>query len=124
MINIDLKSNKPIYEQIIEQIKENVIKGYLKPSDILPSVRKLAIMINVNPNTVSKAYQELERQNVIVTIRGKGTFVEDIGNNKINDSKMELIVKKLQSVIIDMKYLGLSDEEIINLVKKISSEMN
>lgn len=124
MINIDLKSNKPIYEQIIEQIKENVIKGYLKPNDILPSVRKLAIMINVNPNTVSKAYQELERQNVIVTIRGKGTFVEDIGNNKINDSKMELIVKKLQSVIIDMKYLGLSDEEIINLVKKISSEMN
>ncbi len=62
MINIDSRSSKPIYEQIIDGIKENVIRGILKPGDKLPSVRELAVMITTNPNTVSKAYKELERE--------------------------------------------------------------
>lgn len=62
MINIDSRSSKPIYEQIIDGIKENVIRGILEPGDKLPSVRELAVMITTNPNTVSKAYKELERE--------------------------------------------------------------
>ena len=62
MIVLDLKSNKPIYEQIVEQMKFHVLKGHLKPGDAIPSVRKLALDIAITPGTVAKAYQELERQ--------------------------------------------------------------
>ncbi|MBU3805016.1 MAG: GntR family transcriptional regulator, partial [Candidatus Cellulosilyticum pullistercoris] len=72
MFPIDPRDTRPIYEQIIDNIKEQVIKGVLKPGDQLPSVRQLAAMLTVNANTVMKAYSELEREEVIETIRGKG----------------------------------------------------
>ena len=62
MFNIDLKSSLPIYEQVINSVKESLLKGYFKSGDALPSVRKLSTMLGVNPNTVAKAYTELERQ--------------------------------------------------------------
>lgn len=71
MFPIDARDSRPIYEQIIDQIKEQVMKGILKPGDQLPSVRQLASMLTVNANTVMKAYTELERQEVIETIRGR-----------------------------------------------------
>ncbi len=61
MIKIDSRSSKPIYEQIVDQIKENIIREVLRPGDKLPSVREMSVMIRINPNTVSKAYKELER---------------------------------------------------------------
>lgn len=74
-IQLDPRSNTPIWEQIVQNIKELVLKSMLAPSDKLPSVRELASLLVINPNTVSKAYQELERQGIIETLRGKGTFV-------------------------------------------------
>ena len=75
MFRINPASGKAIYEQIMEQVKEAAWKGYLKPGDALPSVRKLALSLNVTPNTVAKAYQLLEKEKVIITIRGKGAFL-------------------------------------------------
>ncbi len=69
MIQIDPRSSTPIYEQIIQQLKELCLKGIMKPGDKLPSVRELATIIIANPNTVSKAYKELERDGVIETLR-------------------------------------------------------
>ena len=85
MFKIDMRSRTPIYEQIIDSIKELVVKGVLIPGERLPSVRDMAKEMTLNPNTVQKAYQELERQGIISTLRGKGTFIsEDIqANNKI-----------------------------------------
>ena len=74
MIQINPTSNQPMFEQIISQIKMAVLKGYLKPGDSIPSVRKLALQLSVTPGTVAKAYSELEHQEVIVTIRGKGAY--------------------------------------------------
>ena len=74
MFRINPASGKAIYEQIMEQVKEAAWKGYLKPGDALPSVRKLALSLSVTPNTVAKAYQLLEKEKVIITIRGKGAF--------------------------------------------------
>ena len=71
MFRINPASGKAIYEQIMEQVKEAAWKGYLKPGDALPSVRKLALSLSVTPNTVAKAYQLLEKEKVIITIRGK-----------------------------------------------------
>ena len=78
MFRINPASGKAIYEQIMEQVKEAAWKGYLKLGDGLPSVRKLALQLSVTPNTVAKAYQLLEKEKVIVTIRGKGAFLAEM----------------------------------------------
>ncbi|HEY8448953.1 MAG TPA: GntR family transcriptional regulator, partial [Bacillota bacterium] len=77
MFELDARKNLPIYEQVIRRVKELYLLGVLRPGDRLPSVRELAAQIVANPNTVSKAYQELERQGVIETRPGKGTFIAE-----------------------------------------------
>lgn len=122
MFKIDIKSSKPIYEQIIEEIKTSVVKGYLKEGDAVPSVRKLSLMMEINPNTVSKAYHELERQGVIITLRGKGTFISSkiIKNYEL---ETEAVMKKLKPLIVEMKFMGLSEEEIIEKIRNILDEI-
>lgn len=112
VFQIDDKSNVPIYEQIIWKIKELRLKGVLRPGEKLPSVRELSAMIIVNPNTVSKAYQELERQGVIETRHGKGTFVSETMSNTQDIRQWEAIKERLQRVVIDAIYAGISFEEI------------
>ena len=75
MINLDYQSRTPIYEQIVEEIERYVAIGILKPEEQLPSVRDMATTLGINPNTVKKAYTELERRGVTVTISTKGTFI-------------------------------------------------
>ncbi|CCQ98636.1 transcriptional regulator (GntR family) [[Clostridium] ultunense Esp] len=116
MLNIDAKSNVPIFEQIVWQIKILCLKGVLKPDDKLPSVRQLSAMLIVNPNTVSKAYQELERQGIIETRQGKGTFISS-GQNVVPDGKQkENVLRNLQKAIIDAFYVGLSKDDIHKFV--------
>lgn len=123
MIKIDSRSSKPLYEQIVDNIKENVIKGYLKSGDEMPSVRKMAISLSVTPNTVSKAYQELERQKIIETIRGKGTYVADTSNIKVDDEKTEQIQKELKKQIIELKCMGLTKQEIIDIFTELCNSL-
>lgn len=85
MFTIDLTSRTPIYEQIYFKIIELVIKGSLKENDQIPSVRSLAKDTGVNPNTVSKAYQELERNGIIYSLTGRGSFIAKIDNNIIKE---------------------------------------
>ncbi|MDD6345112.1 MAG: GntR family transcriptional regulator [Oscillospiraceae bacterium] len=85
MFTIDLTSRTPIYEQIYFKIIELVIKGSLKENDQIPSVRSLAKDTGVNPNTVSKAYQELERNGIIYSLTGRGSFIAKIDNNLIKE---------------------------------------
>ena len=123
MINIDYHSKKPIYEQIIEEIKLLVIKGHLSPGDSIPSVRKMAQTLNVTPSTVAKAYQELERQKVIETIRAKGTFITTMPSMEPNMEELEKIRKRIQSEIIELKRTGYSEADVVNLVKEIYSSI-
>lgn len=123
MFVIDTRSDKPIYEQIIDNIKELSLKGILKSKDKLPSVRNLAGMLTVNPNTVSKAYRELERQNVIETVRGRGTFICEIGDRQINDERVEKAMEKLKDVCIELSYMGYEKEDIVEKLEEIYSEI-
>lgn len=123
MINIDPRSSQPIYEQIADQVKENIIKEIMMPGDQLPSIRQLSSMILANPNTVSKAYQELERMGVIETVRGRGTFIRTDYKAKTDDDKMNEIKKSLKKVIIEMHYMGLSKEEMNQQVEAIYKEL-
>ncbi len=116
MFRPDFKSTVPIYEQIIAQCKEYVLKGWLKPGEPMPSVRGLAQMIDVNPNTVSKAYRELERQHIIVTVRGRGTFVEE---NPCLDVRLNEFENRLKPIAAEMLLAGMSESEITDCVKSV-----
>ena len=111
----NLQSARPIYTQILEQIQTRIISGCYQPGEKLPSVRELAAEANVNPNTMQKAFAELERSGLISTQRTSGrTVTEDIG--MIEQLKNQLAVSQIQSFIEAMQQLGYSREEIYNLV--------
>lgn len=124
MIVIDPRSSTPIYEQIVIKIKELILKGILEPGDKLPSVRELSGIITANPNTVSKAYAELERQKVIETIRGRGTFVVENYKPRIQEDRMEALKEDLKKVILEAKYMGLTKEELVDIMDIYYEEFN
>lgn len=119
MFPINPKDIRPIYEQIIDSIKEQVIKGILKPGDQIPSVRQLAAMITVNANTVMKAYNELERQKIIETLRGRGTFIAELPKKEINEGKLLEVRKALKSNLITLHYMGYTKEAVLEEVGQI-----
>lgn len=119
MISLEYSSHQPIYEQIIEQIKAAVLKGNLKPGDAIPSVRKMALELSITPTTVAKAYQELERQKVIETIRAKGTFIAANVQIKNDEEKVSVIQKKMNSEILELKMMGYSKQDVMELVEEI-----
>lgn len=116
MINLDYQSRTPIYEQIIKQIEKYVALGVLKQKEQIPSIREMASTLGINPNTVKKAYSELENKGVIQTFSTKGTFisenVEEI--RKINiDSK----INEIKGIINELEKLGVTKDEIIEKLK-------
>lgn len=113
--------NLPIYIQIMNLIKKRVISGELKGGEKLASVRELSTDLKVNPNTIQRSYQELERENLVFTQRGMGTFVtedEDI----IKDLKNNMAANMVKSFIWEMKSLGFTSKEIVDLIDEKSGE--
>lgn len=123
MLRIDPRSSTPIYEQIEFGIKELILKGALKEGEKLPSVRELSSILTINPNTISKAYGELEREGVIETLRGKGTFITSNYKGKVDERKMEYISGELKKLVLEASYGGISKEEFIKLTLQIFSEL-
>ncbi|QGU94753.1 GntR family transcriptional regulator [Clostridium bovifaecis] len=123
MINIDSKNNRPIYEQIIDAVKENILKGILQPGDKLPSVREMSSLITANPNTVSRAYMELERQGVIETIRGRGTYVSSNYKPKVEENRMEKLKDDIKKIILEAHYMGIKKEDIVKLINEFYEEV-
>ena len=118
MINIDYKSELPIYEQIIEQFKINIMKGHFVAGDPVASVRKMAASLKITPSTVAKAYTELERQGIIETVRGKGSFIADVKPG-VMTIDIEKSKKKMLSEIIELKHAGCSLEEVKDIVEEL-----
>lgn len=119
MFNINTTSDKAIYEQIIDNIKELTLKKTLKPEDKLPSVREMASMISVNPNTVSKAYRELERQKITHTIRGRGTFISPDTDLTIDKERVARAKENLRNICIELGHLGFDKGKIIEEIDMI-----
>lgn len=89
MIILDYKDTRPIYEQIVEKFKLLILKGVIQKDEQMPSVRSLAVELSINPNTIQKAYAELERQGYIYTVKGRGNFISD-NKNLLDERKEEL----------------------------------
>ncbi|BCS80398.1 GntR family transcriptional regulator [Anaerocellum diazotrophicum] len=121
MFEVDWKSRTPIYEQIVEKIKELIIKEVLKENEQLPSVRALSKELSVNPNTIQKAYRELEREGFIYSIPGKGNFVVPV-KAKINAKKLSNLKEELKKILQEAFFLGLSKEELMEIVDEVESK--
>lgn len=103
---------------MVEKLKELIIRQVLKPDEQLPSVRVLARQLTINPNTIQKAYSELESQGYIYSIKGKGNFVSPSVPNS-NSEKVKELEKELKKVLSEMLYLGMTKEEIMRIVSEI-----
>lgn len=121
MIVIDYKDKRPIYEQIIEKFENLIIRGVLENGTKLPSVRNLAIELSINPNTIQKAYMELERKGYIYSVKGKGNFVAD--SEAISVRKKETIMFQVQNLVGLVKSLGISKEELMKYLNEVFEEV-
>ena len=118
----EFNDKSPIYLQIMDIIKMDIVIGKLKSNDKLPSVREMATNLNVNPNTLQRSYQELERIGIVYTQRGTGTFVVE-SENIVDDLKREMAKEVIDSFILRMRNLGFNDNEIIKSVSEETMEV-
>lgn len=123
MIDIDTTSSTPIYVQIVNSIKEGILKGLFEPGEKLPSIRDMAKMMTLNPNTVQKAYKELEREKVVVTIQGRGTFISEEYKPRKDEYKLNEVKEIFKKGIVEAFYMGFNKEELINLIRNLIDEM-
>ena len=116
MIIIDYKDRRPIYEQVVQRLEELILKGILEPGSQLPSVRNLAMELSINPNTIQKAYMELERRRFIYSVKGKGSFIAE--NDNLINIKKEEVLQNLSKVVRDAREIGISKEQLIEKVNE------
>ena len=109
MILLDYKDRRPIYEQVVEKLQELMVCGALPEDCQLPSVRSLAMDLSINPNTIQRAYAELERQGYIYSIKGKGSFVAE--NASIKEAKCLHLYRDLEKLTGEAQVLGVTEEE-------------
>ncbi len=119
---IDPKSPIPIYRQITDGIRRRVAAGLLAPGDQLMSVREMAAQLLVNPNTVAKVYRDLEREGLLSTRRGQGTYISDDATALAQSERQRLITQQLQAVARDVRAFSFSSEEAIAMFRVILND--
>lgn len=120
-MSIKFDDKLPIYLQIMNYMKKIIITGEINGGDKLPSVRELSTQLKVNPNTIQRTYQELERENLVFTQRGMGTFVTE-DKQIVKNLKKDMASDIIESFIHEMKGLGFSYDEIVEVVKDRSEK--
>lgn len=120
MILLDYRDRRPIYEQVIEKFKELMFQGILPQETKLPSVRSLATELSINPNTIQRAYAELERQGYIYSVKGKGSFVADW--ERVREGLKKDWEQQFSQVVETGLSIGMTKEEMIKRLENISGE--
>ena len=118
MVTISYKDGRPFYEQVKEDLRRLVVSGALRPGDKLPSVRELAGQLAINPNTIQRAYRELEAEGCIVSVPGKGSFVARDGAAR--EQRKRELTEQLYALAKEFDALGVRREELIALLKEES----
>ena len=121
LVTLDNRDVRPLYLQIMDEIRRAIVVGKLKPEDPLPSVRDLASELVINPRTVSHAYQELEREEVVYVKRGQGTFVSPT-TKKNSRERHNLARAVAKRTLIEARRSGLDVEELIATLKEVAAE--
>jgi len=118
LLQINYKSSKPVYLQVVDQIKAASASGAMQSGESLPSIRPLAQELRVNRNTIAKAYTELESQGIIETIPGKGCFVRPNNSPLKKDVRRKLLIAALDEVVIQAHHLQVAPAEFMDLVRE------
>jgi GntR family transcriptional regulator len=116
VFQIDFKSGKPVYLQLVDQIRYAAASGGLRPGEALPSIRPLAEELRVNRNTIAKAYAELESQGVIETIPGKGCFLKENNSPFTKQVRQKLLVKEIDEAVVTAHHLQVDRDSFLKLV--------
>ncbi|KRN49929.1 hypothetical protein IV49_GL000535 [Kandleria vitulina DSM 20405] len=112
----------PIYEQIVDQIKKSIYNEELKEKDKLPSVRSLSNTLRISALTVNKAYDALEQEGLIITVHGKGSYIAPVDRNVVHEQQVKDIEKELSGIMKKARRSGLSNEDVLDIMKMIMEE--
>jgi GntR family transcriptional regulator len=118
LIQINYKSGKPVYLQIVDQIKAAAASGAIKPGEALPYIRPLAEQLRVNRNTIAKAYSELESVGIIETQPGKGCFLKDNQSPLRKEIRRKMLTEEIDQAVIQAHHLQISSNEFLDLVRE------
>lgn len=122
LVNLDPNDGRPLYLQIMDEVRRAIVVGTLRAEDPLPSVRELAAELVVNPRTVSQAYQELEREGVIYVRRGQGTFVSPSVRRGGGERRRSLAREVAKRALLEARRNGLDTEELVMAIQKLAAE--
>ena len=114
MIAINYRDPRPIYEQVKFGLRRLILTGVLNPDDKMPSVRELSAQLAINPNTVQRAYRELEAEGYIYSVPGKGSFVSP--DSKPDAERMNALLKQLDEAVTELCYMGMSKDELVRRI--------
>jgi GntR family transcriptional regulator len=118
LIQLNFKSGKPVYLQVVDQVKAAAASGALRVGEPLPSIRPLAEQLRINRNTVAKAYAELEGQGVIETLPGRGCFLKENSTPFRKDIRLKMVAGEIDAAIVQAHHLRVEDKEFLALVRE------
>jgi GntR family transcriptional regulator len=118
IIQLNFKSGKPVYLQVVDQIKAAAASGALRPNEALPCIRPLAEELRVNRNTIAKAYSELESLGVIETVPGKGCFLKENHSPLKKEVRRKMLIEEIDQVIVQAHHLQVPSNEFLKLIQE------
>jgi GntR family transcriptional regulator len=118
LIQLNFKSGKPVYLQVVDQVKSAAASGALRAGEPLPSIRPLAEQLRINRNTVAKAYAELEGQGVIETVPGRGCFLKENSSPFRKDIRLKMVAEEIDAAIVQAHHLRVEEKDFLALVKE------
>lgn len=121
MISLNYRDSRPIYEQIRDGLRKLIVTGAMKPEEKLPSVRALATQLSINPNTIQRAYNELEKEGCIYSVPGKGSFVSR--DSGAEETRKRELLEELREIVMELKDLGVGGKELAELVSSLRTEI-
>ena len=110
MININFRDSRPIYEQVKTTLRKLIVSGAMSPDEKLPSVRELASQLVINPNTIQRAYRELEQEGYIISIPGKGSYANL--SAQVDEGRKKELLTAMDEIVAELLYLGVTPDEL------------
>lgn len=116
MININFRDSRPIYEQVKTTLRKLIVSGAMSPDEKLPSVRELASQLAINPNTIQRAYRELEQEGYIISIPGKGSYANL--SAQVDEGRKKELLSAMDEIVAELLYLGVTPDELDRRIRE------
>ena len=124
LIRLESASGSPVYQQVVDQVKRMIAAGTLRTGDRLPTVRELASQLIVNPNTIAHAYQSLEREKIIETRRGLGSFICEPDSQLSHDARLKQVSDLIERALVEAHHLNITPDEVKAILEKRLTAFN